>query len=378
MKRLVSIVFPILLLFAGFWIGKLSTENKKLESQLENKLKETEERKLSTHNAVTLKGSDAEIATIDLFRSSAPSVCFITTSNVRRNFWTRDVSEIPAGTGSGFIWDDDGHIVTNYHVIQGAQKFMVTLADQSSWPAKLVGVEPNKDLAVLKIENRDNSLVPLNIGSSHDLRVGQFVYAIGNPFGLDQTLTTGVISALGREIMSVGGRAIRDVIQTDAAINPGNSGGPLLDSNGKLIGVNTMIYSPSGASAGIGFSIPVDEVKWVVPDLIEYGEVRRPILGVTLIPSQYAESWGVEGVMILTVSPGSPAEISDLRGTERSGNGELIFGDIVVGIDNHEINTNDDLVLALEKYNPGDEITVKYIREDERGEVSLLLGSSIK
>jgi S1-C subfamily serine protease len=253
----------------------------------------------------------------------------------------------------------------------------VTLADQSTWIAKLVGVEPNKDLAVLKIEVGNKKIIPLNTGSSNNLKVGQSVFAIGNPFGLDQTLTTGVISALGREIVSVSGRPIRDVIQTDAAINPGNSGGPLLDSKGKLIGVNTMIYSPSGASAGIGFSIPVDEVKWVVPDLIEYGELRRPVMGITLVPNQYAERWGVSGAMILSLANQGPAALAGLKPTDRDANGKIVFGDVITGINGIEINSYDDLFLALEKYSPGEKIKVRYIRKSKESEVDLVLASSI-
>jgi S1-C subfamily serine protease len=220
--------------------------------------------------------TDDERETIALFEQASPSVVYITSLSVRRDLFTLNVLEIPQGTGSGFVWDDAGHIVTNFHVIQNADRAQVTLADRSTWVAELVGVAPAKDLAVLRIDAPAAKLRPLPVGSSEDLRVGQTVLAIGDPFGLDQTLTTGVISALGREIESVAQIPIRDVIQTDAAINPGNSGGPLLDSSGRLIGVNAAIYSPSGAYAGIGFSIPVDTVKWVVPELIEHGELRRP------------------------------------------------------------------------------------------------------
>ena len=229
--------------------------------------------------------STAEEATIHLFEVSAPSVVFITTTATQQDYWSRNVYEIPSGSGSGFIWDEEGHIVTNYHVIKDAYKAKVTLSDQTTWDAEITGVEPRKDLAVLKIKTT-SPLKALPIGTSHDLKVGQTVFAIGNPFGLDQTLTTGIISALGREIESVARVPIRDVIQTDAAINPGNSGGPLLDISGRLIGVNTAIISPSGAYAGIGFSVPVDVVRWVVPDLIQYGEVKRPILGIDLANQQ--------------------------------------------------------------------------------------------
>src|SRR5687768_4690504 len=229
--------------------------------------------------------SSAEEATIQLFERSAPSVVFITTTSQQQDYWSRNIYEIPAGTGSGFIWDSKGHVVTNYHVIQNAYRAKVTLSDGSAWDAEVVGIEPRKDIAVLKIK-ADVPLRPLPIASSDDLKVGQSVFAIGNPFGLDQTLTTGVISALGREINSVTGIPIRDVIQTDAAINPGNSGGPLLDISGRLIGVNTAIVSPSGVFSGIGFSVPVDVVRWVVPDLIRYKGVRRPVLGIELVPQQ--------------------------------------------------------------------------------------------
>lgn len=318
-----------------------------------------------------------EEATIQLFENSSPSVVFITTSTVRQDYWSRNVTEIPTGNGSGFIWDTEGHIVTNYHVIEKADRAQVTLSDHTTWDAELIGIEPNKDLAILKIKAPAEKLKPIPVASSHDLRVGQSVFAIGNPFGLDQTLTTGVISALGREIKSIGGRPIRGVIQTDAAINPGNSGGPLLDSNGRLIGVNTMIYSPSGASAGIGFSIPADEVNWVVPDIIQYGEVRRPILGINLVAEQHTQRLKMEGALIMDVVPDSPADKFGLRATEKDLKGNIILGDLITQINNEVISTNADLFLALEKYNPGDTVRVGYIREDEEKSVTLILGSKV-
>ena len=268
--------------------------------------------------------------------------------------------------------------MTNYHVIEKADRAQVTLSDQTTWDAELIGIEPNKDLAILKIKAPDTKLKPIPVASSHDLRVGQSVFAIGNPFGLDQTLTTGVISALGREIQSIGGRPIRGVIQTDAAINPGNSGGPLLDSNGRLIGVNTMIYSPSGASAGIGFSIPADEVNWVVPDIIQYGEVRRPILGINLVAEQHTQRLKMEGALILDVVPDSPADKFGLQATEKDLRGNIILGDLITQINNEVISTNADLFLALEKYNPGDTVRVGYIRKDEVKSVNLILGSKME
>jgi S1-C subfamily serine protease len=317
--------------------------------------------------------TNSEQATIDIFEKSAPSVCYITTLNQQRDYWSPNITEIPAGSGSGFIWDTQGHIITNFHVLQNATKFKVTLADRSIWDATIVGAEPNKDLAVLKIDASSEKLKPIPVGQSSTLRVGQSVYAIGNPFGLDQSLTTGVISALGREITSVGGRPIRDVIQTDAAINPGNSGGPLLDSGGRLIGVNTMIYSPSGASAGIGFSIPVDEVNWVVSDLIKFGKVKRPKIGIELLPPQYAQNWGIEGAMIMGIVPNGSAEKAGLKAVEQTRSGEVIFGDIITAIDGKKVNSNNDLYLILEKYTPGTSVEVTYIRSEKESKVSLVL-----
>lgn len=320
-----------------------------------------------------------EQATIELFEQAAPSVCFINTSNITRDYYSRNVYEQPAGSGSGFIWDRDGHIVTNYHVIKGASKATVTLSDHTSYTASLVGVEPNKDLAVLKIDAKPSKLKPIKAGRSENLKVGQFVYAIGNPFGLDHTLTTGVISALGREIKSLTGRPIRDVIQTDAAINPGNSGGPLLDSQGALIGVNTQIYSPSGASAGIGFSIPVDEVNWVVPDLIKYGEVRRPVLGISLLPSQYAADFGVNtSLMIADVVVGGPADKAKLNPIRRSNNGRWSKGDVIKKLGSKSVTSYNDLILALEKYQPGETIDLVVNRNGKDLKKSIVLGESGK
>ncbi len=311
-----------------------------------------------------------EKATIALFEASAPSVAYITTKSVRRDGWSRNV-EVPSGSGSGFVWDEDGHIVTNFHVIRQADRAYVTLSDQSVYEAKLVGVEPRKDLAVLKIDVPSRMLRPISPGNSDNLKVGQSVYAIGNPFGLDQTLTTGVISALGREIESPWKIPIRDVIQTDAAINPGNSGGPLLDSSGRLIGVNTAIYSTSGSYAGIGFSVPVDVVKWVVPDLIKYGEVRRPMLGIEMSRNNTEE-----GVEIQQVTPGKAADQAGLKGMRRDQYGRFIKGDIIVAVNGKKVSTNYDLILALEEYSAGSTISLSVLREQETQEVDVTLGSS--
>ena len=317
--------------------------------------------------------NESEKSTIRLFEKAAPSVAFITTSRLRQNFWTRNVMEIPQGSGSGFVWDKDGHIITNYHVIQGADRAQVTLADHTTWDATLVGQAPEKDLAVLKIEAPAKALRPIPVGSSSNLLVGQSVLAIGNPFGLDQTLTTGIISALGREIESASGIPIRGAIQTDAAINPGNSGGPLLNSSGQLIGVNTAIYSPSGASAGIGFSIPVDAVKWVVPELIAHGRIMRPSLGVEFATDHTASRLGLKGALILNVIKGSAADHAGLLPTYRDRNGRIHLGDLIVAINDDEVKSPKDMILILEKYEPGDEVIVKVIRNGEEANLNLVL-----
>src|SRR5712692_5340305 len=264
-----------------------------------------------------------ERATIALFRQASPSVVFITTLARQRDLFSLNMSEMPQGSGSGFIWDQEGHIITNFHVIQDASGAKVTLADHSEWDAQLVGVAPDQDLAVLYIKAPKNQLKPLAIGTSADLEVGQSVFAIGNPFGLDQTLTMGIISALGREINATTGRTIAGVIQTDAAINPGNSGGPLLDSGGRLIGVNTAIYSPSGASAGVGFAIPVDTVNRIVPQLIRQGEITRAGLGVRIGDDRVSRRLNLPGVLIIDISKGGAAAAAGLRGTRSDARGEV-------------------------------------------------------
>lgn len=315
----------------------------------------------------------AEQATIDLFEQASPAVVFITSLTVQQDFLSRNVTAIPRGTGTGFLWDDQGHVVTNFHVIQNADQATVTLADQSTWQAHLVGTSPEKDLAVLHIDAPAELLRPVPVGTSDDLRVGQSVYAIGNPFGLDQTLTTGVISALGREIESVARIPIRDVIQTDAAINPGNSGGPLLDSSGRLIGVNTAIYSPSGAYAGIGFSIPVDVIRWVVPELVENGRLRRPSLGVELATSQVTRRLNLEGALVINIVPGSAAAQAGIRPTTRARRGAIVLGDIIVALEDTPIRSSNDLILALEQRNPGDTVRLTLLRDDQRVEVDVIL-----
>ncbi|MBV8761352.1 MAG: trypsin-like peptidase domain-containing protein [Deltaproteobacteria bacterium] len=316
-------------------------------------------------------GAD-EQATIDVFSKFSRSVVHVTSLALRRDRMTMDISEIPQGTGTGFVWDQDGHIVTNFHVVQEAERASVTLNDGSTYPATLVGVAPDKDLAVLKIDAPPSKLLPLPVGTSGNLKVGQKVLAIGNPFGLDQTLTTGVISGLGRQIKSVTQRDIFDVIQTDASINPGNSGGPLLDSSGRLIGINTAIYSPSGANAGIGFAVPVDTINSVVPQLLKSGKVTRPGLGINILSDQIAAQYHIDGVVIMQVVKDGAAEQAGIQGAQNIG-GRVTPGDVIVAIDGTEIHRSTDLFKALDAHKVGDtlDITVENSGQKRTAKVTL-------
>lgn len=329
--------------------------------------------------AVLARGSLAEDErnNIEVFKAASVSTVHITTLELARGFSPLDVMQVPKGTGTGFIWDERGHVVTNFHVIQGGSAARVTLSDQSTWKAALVGAFPDRDLAVLRIDAPKEKLKPIALGTSKDLQVGQKVYAIGNPFGLDQTLTTGIISALNREIESLTQRAIRGVIQTDAAINPGNSGGPLLDSAGRLIGVNTAIFSPSGAFAGIGFAIPVDEVNRIVPRLIRDGKFIRPALGIQAAPAQFSAALGIpKGVAVLGVLPDSPAAAAGIKPFQRGPAGDVIAGDVITAIDGKPVANLDELLDALERHRPGDTVTLALLRGGKSIEVSLRLGLS--
>jgi len=318
-----------------------------------------------------------EMNNISVFKRVSPSVVHITTLAVQRDFFSLRTSEQPSGTGTGFVWDEQGHIVTNFHVIQGGDRATVTLNDQSSYPARLVGAFPDRDLAVLRVEAPRDKLPAIQIGSSRELQVGQKVYAIGNPFGLDQTLTTGIVSALNREIESVTRRTIRGAIQTDAAINPGNSGGPLLDSAGRLIGVNTAIYSPSGASAGIGFAIPVDEVNRIVPRLIRDGRFIRPALGVTAGPPNLAQALGApKGVLLDNVADGSPAAAAGLKPFGRDRAGRIVQGDVITALDGQPVADLDDMLSLLETRQIGEKVTLTVWRAGQTRKVSATLGSS--
>ena len=312
---------------------------------------------------------------ISLFERTSPAVVFITTLQEVRPRFGMNVHRVPQGSGSGFIWDADGHIVTNFHVIANASEAVVTLSDGSEVPATLVGAAPDHDLAVLKIDVPKERLHPIPVGTSRALKVGQFTMAIGNPFGLDQTLTTGVVSALDREIDSISGRRIFGVVQTDAAINPGNSGGPLLDSHGRLIGVNTAIQSPSGASAGIGFAVPVDTVSRVVPQLIKHGKAARPGIGVSLLGEQMAQRFGVRGLVIQAVFPDTPAAEAGLTGLVQDRRGRVRLGDVIVGVDATEVTNYADFQRALDPHAVGDEVVLKLDRDGSRREVKLRLAA---
>ncbi|MCA9110288.1 MAG: trypsin-like peptidase domain-containing protein [Planctomycetaceae bacterium] len=328
--------------------------------------------------------SDVEKTQIEIFNEASPSVVHITTSSLQQ-LSDFSVTERPEGTGTGFIWSEDGYIVTNFHVVRPSVKtgghMFVTLADNASYNAEIVGYEPAYDVAVLKIDVGNRRLKTIPLGTSSDLQVGQNVYAIGSPFGLDQTLTTGVISGLGRELESETGR-IFDVIQTDAAINPGNSGGPLLDSAGRLIGVNTAIYSPSGASSGVGFAVPVDAVTRAVPDLIDYGVNRRPVLGIDpFTDSQFNmlkryEGFPVlKGVLVQSVVEGMGAAAAGMRGT-RIEPGDAQIGDLIIGINDRPITDSVSLDDELDRYKPGDKVIVTVWRDGMQVQLEVVLQSA--
>lgn len=315
--------------------------------------------------AITPRGnlSEDEKSTIQIFREASPSVVHITTLTRQRDSLNFKLLEIPEGTGTGFVYDDAGHVVTNFHVIRNAQAAKVMLADNSSWDAKLVGYEPDKDIAVLKIDAPPDRLKKVAIGESKDLQVGQKVFAIGSPFGLDQTLTTGVISGLGREIESIGGRMIEGVIQTDAAINPGNSGGPLLDSAGRLIGVNTMILSHSGAFSGVGFAVPVDIVNQTVPELIKSGRIERGVLGIKTFDDSISRRLGVKtGALVDRVFEGSGAAAVGMQSTYLDEDDAIHLGDVLLEVAGRPIKSAADIPKALDGKKPGEEVSVQVAR----------------
>ncbi|MCG8424649.1 MAG: trypsin-like peptidase domain-containing protein [Proteobacteria bacterium] len=314
--------------------------------------------------------------TVEVFRDVSPSVVYVVNRVVQRDIFSGRSNEFSRGTGSGFIWDAQGHIVTNFHVVSGSSSISVVL-DNREYRAKLLGSEPRRDIAVLKIDvaRGKGTLKPVRRGRYRDLVVGQKVLAIGSPFGFDRTLTTGVVSALGREILGAGGVTIPDMVQTDASINPGNSGGPLLNSAGELIGMNTMIFSKSGSSAGIGFAVPINLIRRIVPQIIKNGRVETAGLGVRILPDSTARRWNIEGVIIRSVKPGSNAARAGLRGIRQNRNGSIELGDVIVGIDGETVRNYDDLYNALEGYKPGDRVTVHYRRDGAKKKTRMRLVS---
>ncbi|AAU92007.1 putative serine protease [Methylococcus capsulatus str. Bath] len=317
-----------------------------------------------------------ERATVELFEKSKNSVVYISTLQQVMDPWTRNVLSIPRGTGSGFIWDEAGHVVTNYHVVEGASGATVKLADGRDYRAALVGVSKAHDLAVLRIDVGQGIPSPLPIGVSHDLKVGQKVFAIGNPFGLDWSLTTGIVSALDRSLTEETGVTIEHLIQTDAAINPGNSGGPLLDSAGRLVGINTAIYSPSGAFSGVGFAVPVDTVNRVVPQLIGRGQYIRPALGIAVdegLNQRAVQRLGVTGVLVLKVNPGSAAEAAGLKGATLLPDGRLIPGDIIVAVEGRPVDSVSKLSALLDDYQIGQKVRLSVRRGDTEMDIAVQL-----
>jgi 2-alkenal reductase len=307
-----------------------------------------------------------EKATIEIFNRTSPSVVYIFTENAVRGFF--GTSEIRQGAGSGFLWDQDGHVVTNFHVVQGAERINVRLDTGEALVATYVGGSQDHDLAVVRLRSRPTHIQPIPVGTSGDLQVGQAVFAIGNPFGLSRTLTTGVISALDRRLPTAVGREVVGVIQTDAAINPGNSGGPLIDSAGRLIGVNTAIISGSGNSAGIGFAVPADVVNQVVPQLIAHGKVPRPGIGIVVLKEEVAASLGVVGVVIDRVIPGSSADRAGLEGIDYR---NRTLGDVILAVDDQEVNNLAEFVRAILTYDIGQSVRLSVRRGDRVRQVAV-------
>ena len=323
--------------------------------------------------------------TIDIFNTNAKSVVNVTGKQVVRTgvgWFHFDTREIPVGAGSGFVWDKSGHIVTNYHVVARGGSFVVSFhKDKKQYEAKVIGTEPKKDIAVLKLMEKPPELHPIAVGVSQSLKVGQKALAIGNPFGLDHTITQGIISALDRKIQGIGGVEIHQMIQTDCSINPGNSGGPLLNSSGQLIGMNTAIYSQSGSSAGVGFAVPVDTIKRLVPQLIRHGKAQRPGLGILLFDDsteRHIKSvYGIkQGLVIKSVLPGGSAEKAALKGMSRNQR-SYVLGDVILQVDDKKVNNYNDIYHALDNKKIGDRVNIKYLRGKKRKTLTLKLGKSI-
>jgi S1-C subfamily serine protease len=365
----------------GFWLLVAAVAGAALAWQFVPRFQDQPRAVEAVPRAITPAGDLAadEKTTIELFERSKGSVVFITTTQLVRDFWSRNMFSIPRGAGSGFVWDADGHIITNNHVVQGAAEAKVRLNDGRDYSARLVGASPAHDIAVLRIRVPERQPPPLPIGTSADLKVGQKVFAIGNPFGLDWSLTTGIVSAIDRSLPAENG-VIEHLIQTDAAINPGNSGGPLLDSSGRLVGINTAIFSPSGAYAGVGFAVPVDTVNRVVPQLVAKGKYTRPALGIVTdeqLNQQLARQLGVKGVAVLKIEPGSPAEAAGLRAARPGPDGGVLPGDIITAIDGKSVDSVPRLVNRLDEHKVGDTIRLTVHRDGKPVELTATLKGGV-
>lgn len=315
---------------------------------------------------------------IEVYRTIAPGVAFINTTSYTQDFWG-DIQE-GRGNGSGSVIDDKGYILTNYHVIEGAQKITVNFGGDKVYPAKVVGGDPDTDLAVIKIDGA-TGLTVVPMGDSSQLAVGQKVLAIGNPFGLDRTLTTGVISGLQRPIRARNNRPIDAAIQTDASINPGNSGGPLLDKFGRMIGINSQILSPAGGSVGVGFAIPVNTAKRVIPQLIQNGAVTRPTLRVDGVGVESLAERGIKlpvakGLLLYSVMRGGPADTAGLRGLSRDASGRIVLGDVITSVDGTTVGSLDDLYRALENRKVGETVELDIYRNGQNQKVGVKLGAT--
>ena len=310
----------------------------------------------------------------NVYKDTVPSVVNVANIKFADSFFYGKV-EVPQGTGTGFVWDEKGHIVTNFHVVQGGNSFVVTFHNnKKQYKADVVGIAPKQDIAVLKLKELPPNLKPIRIGSSSNLQVGQIALALGNPFGFDHSLSKGIISAVGRKIDGIGGVKIHDMIQTDASINQGNSGGPLLNSTGELIGVNTMIVSRSGSSAGLGFAVPIDSVKRITPQLIEHGKVIRPGLGIGVLENHVRERYvGKKGVALSFVDPDGPAGQAGLKGMMRDRFGRIYIGDVILKINKNEVNSLDEVYHQLGRYKIGETIIVHYLRNGKKEKVKVKL-----
>jgi len=335
---------------------------------------------ICSQSGFTTTGIDSEFLQlekriIDIYDTNVPSVVNVANIKYASNWFYGEEIEVPQGAGTGFVWGADGHIVTNFHVVQGGDSFVVTFhKDKKQYKAKVVGTDPKNDIAVLKLIERPKVLKPIHIGTSNTLKVGQLAMAIGNPMGFEHSISRGIISALGRKMQGIGGVKIHDMIQTDAAINQGNSGGPLLSSKGEVIGMNTMIVSRSGSSAGLGFAVPVDTISRVVPQLIKHGKVIRPGLGIGVLEDHVRDQYvGSKGVVLSFVDPEGAAGKAGLKGMMRDRYGRIYLGDIILKVDDKEVNTRDDIFHILEEYKIGETITLEYLRDQKKNKLQLKL-----